>query len=133
MLRIVAVAISFLVTACSNNPMTSSPTDLPKSRPAIVQQNPRIALLQLDQGFNDLDRWIVSGKIKNISSNSVSNISIKVTLYRYDGSLISILDERPVHGGYGDLPPQGENHLYYHILPIPSSQSATTGSRQDSC
>lgn len=108
MFRIVAVAVCFLVVACSENPITSSPTEPPQARPAVIQQSPQIALLQLEQGFNDLNRWIVSGKIKNISPTSVSGISIKATLYQYDGSLISILDERPEHGGFGDLPPQGE-------------------------
>ena len=121
MLRIAAVSVFFLAVACSDNPITSDSTDIPQARPTINQQNPQIALLQLEQGFNDLNRWIVSGRIKNISSASVSDISIKTTLYQDDGTLIFALDERPEHGGYSDLPPQGETtfsitfYQYLHL------------------
>lgn len=123
MIRVITVTVCFLVIACTNNPV-SSPTDQPinelQARPTISQQTPPIALLQLEQGFNDLDQYIVSGKIKNISESGVSGIQVKATLYRADGTLITSKSEYPDYW-IGDLQPQGESQFsikFYRYLDL---------------
>lgn len=118
-MRFLLLAMFVVSIGCSDsNPIVSAP-DVVQARVVATEQNARIALLEMQQGFNDLGRWIVTGKIKNISQVSISGISVQATLYEQDGSLIHSLDERPSHGGYGDLPPQGETTFditFYEFL-----------------
>ncbi len=103
---IITIIICFLGTACSNNPIASNPAaanggNETSARPAtpaeslaptaaeVTQQNPKIALLQLEQGFNDLGSYVVYGRIKNISGSEISDtIRPKATLYTSNGVLI---------------------------------------------
>lgn len=113
-MRIVVIALCFIVVACSGNPVSSISIDLTltgdsdtQGRAAVVQQSPQIALLQIQQGFNDLDQYIVYGKIKNISESGISGIQVKATLYKEDGTLLSSKSEYPDYW-LGDLQPRGE-------------------------
>lgn len=105
MLRTVAIAISFLIVACSNNPINSSSNDMPQGRPVITSQDNVLALLRLSQGFNDLDRYVVTGTIKNVSNAPITeNLTVRVRLKNASGVEL----DTEVNTLYGDLAPQAE-------------------------
>lgn len=105
MLRIVAITVCLLFAACSNNPVTSSPTDMPQVRTVITSQDNVLALLSLSQGFNDLDRYIVTGTIKNVSNAPITEyVTVRVRLKNSSGVELDT-EEVTI---YSDLAPQGE-------------------------
>ena len=85
-------------------PVTSETEDRTAAR---IVQSTTLALLSLDQGFNDDNQYIVSGRIKNISDAPVRNVKVKATLYRADGTLIASETNYP-DSYFDDLQPQGE-------------------------
>ncbi|MXY98046.1 MAG: hypothetical protein F4Z29_09935 [Gemmatimonadetes bacterium] len=97
-------AVAVLTAACSDNPMTSNPAE-PRARPAVASQDNVLALLNLSQGFNDLDRYIVTGTIKNVSQAAITEyITIRVRIKNASGVEL----DTEVSTLYSDLLPQAE-------------------------
>ena len=104
-MRILIALLIMAVAGCTTgNPVVSYETERPAPR---IIQSTRLALLSLDQGFNDDNQYIVSGRIKNISGVGVSDIKVKATLYKADGTLIASKTDYPDYW-LGDLQPQAE-------------------------
>lgn len=98
-----------VVVSCSKgNPVSTDHTDPTPARPVVEQQTVKIALLSMTQGFDASNRWIVSGKIKNVHTSNLTGITIKASVYDSTNVLLASRDDSPSYGNILDLTPQGE-------------------------
>ena len=74
-------------------PVIQTTGDLQK-RAVATGQHTKLALLSLTQKFNDLGRYVVEGRIKNLLYNEeISSITIRVLLYTMSGTFIDQEDD----------------------------------------
>ena len=90
MLRGLAVLFSFICVSCSND---SSNVTGPIESPVAANQTvvletvteAEMALLSLEQEFNDLGRYVISARTKNLSyDDDVSGVTVKFVIYTSD-------------------------------------------------
>ena len=94
-LQACVISTSLITTAsCSEgNPIIHSAGN-PQNRVVEATENNKLALLSLSQGFNDLGRYVVEGRIKNLLyDEEITSITIRVSLYTSDETLIDQEDD----------------------------------------
>lgn len=85
---VVTISISTLTSCSKSNPIVQS-TGEPQNRVTDIAAEDKLALLSISQGYNDLGRYVVEGRIKNLLyDGEVSSITIRVTLYTTSGTSI---------------------------------------------
>ncbi len=85
---VVTISISTLTSCSKSNPIIQT-TGEPQNRVTDIAAEDKLALLSISQGYNDLGRYVVEGRIKNLLyDDEVSSITIRVTLYTSSGTSI---------------------------------------------
>lgn len=89
------ISVSLLaVASCSKSNPISQTTDDPQKRVVATTAENKLALLSLSQRFNDLGRYVVEGRIKNLLYNEeITSITIRVSLYTSNETLIDEEDD----------------------------------------
>ena len=90
MLRGLAVLLSIVCVSCSNDSSNvTGPLESPvAANPTVVIETvteAEMALLSLEQAFNDLGRYVISARTKNLSyDDDVSGVTVKFVIYTSD-------------------------------------------------
>lgn len=85
---VATISISTFTSCSKSNPIVQTTED-PQKRVVAIAAEDKLALLSISQGYNDLGRYVVEGRIKNLLyDDEISSITIKVSLYTTSGTSI---------------------------------------------
>ncbi|MCY3774091.1 MAG: hypothetical protein OXG98_18950 [Gemmatimonadetes bacterium] len=93
-LSFIVSVLLLAVASCSKSNPISQTTGDPQERVVSAAAENKLALLSLNQRFNDLGQYVVEGRIKNLLYNEeVTSITIRVSLYTSNETLIDEEDD----------------------------------------
>ena len=85
---VVTISIFAFASCSKSNPIIQTTGD-PQKRVASTTAEDKLALLSVSQGYNDLGRYVVEGRIKNLLyDDEISLVTIEVSLFTTSGTSI---------------------------------------------